>query len=137
MDTDDLAFYLLDIVSDHEEPLSIFTWDKSRRGFYLNSGTSPSFAREELIAALLELQAAGDVRFLWRRGRPVRAVNAEELEAGILEGVPLSYELTSQGGERWARLCAVDWGRWLDDLSRFVQRRRPHYRRPRMDSVLV
>ncbi|MBL8211489.1 MAG: HEAT repeat domain-containing protein, partial [Bryobacterales bacterium] len=110
------------VVSDHAEPLSIFTWDKSRRAYYLNSGTNPSFTRDELIAALLELQADGDIRFLWgrprdnwwRMGRPVRAVNAEEMEAGILNGVRLSYELTPQGGERWARICAVDWSRWLD-----------------------
>ncbi|MBL8217050.1 MAG: hypothetical protein JNK87_40395, partial [Bryobacterales bacterium] len=102
--------------------LSVFAGDKSRRGFHLNSGTNPSFTRDELIAALLELQADGDIRFLWGRpkdkpwlsGRPVRAVNAKELEAGILKGVRLSYELTLQGGERWARICAVDWSRWLD-----------------------
>jgi len=129
VDTDDLAFYLLDLVSEFAQPLSIFAWDQSRRGYYLNKQNPPS-SPQELVAALLELQASGDIRFLWRRsnskpwrtGGAVRDVGAEEVEAGILEAVPLSYEVTPQGGERWARICNVDWRSWPDYCGRPYER---------------
>ncbi|MBL8211490.1 MAG: hypothetical protein JNK87_12290 [Bryobacterales bacterium] len=72
----------------------------------------PQFTRREL-AASLELQAAGDIQFRHKRRR-LRSATADELETGILGALPLLYSVTQQGGERWARLCRVDWRQWVE-----------------------
>ena len=112
MDTDDLDFFLLDIVVQGRFPLHIFTWDRYSLSLTVNRDV-PSFTWHELIAALLELQAAGDVRLSWKQKR-LPSVTADELEAGIVGAVPLHYGLTRRGGDRWARVCGIDWRLWVE-----------------------
>ncbi|MBL8211492.1 MAG: HEAT repeat domain-containing protein [Bryobacterales bacterium] len=110
VDIDDLAFYLLEVAVEFPIPLRYFSANPGRLGGWLNHSV-PRHSRSELIASLLELQAAGYIRFLWD-GKSAEAVNAAEVEAGIVNGVPLSYELTPHGGDRWAAICGVNWRYW-------------------------
>jgi HEAT repeat protein len=111
--TDDLEFFLLDIVSTGTHGLPVF--DIDNLGECLNKHI-PQYTRPELIAALLELFQCGDLEAelkqpSGRRWKPFQP-NRDEIEAGIAGALRISYRLTPQGGERWARLVGLDWSLW-------------------------
>lgn len=120
MPTDDLDFFLLDIVSNGSHGLAVFDIDIANLGECLNCRV-PHFTRPELIAALVELHEAGDIEAILKQPRERQVVfqpNRIEIDAGIAGALRVSYRLTPQGGERWARIVGVDWGLWeLDNWS--------------------
>ena len=119
MPTDDLDFFLLNIASDAFLGLPVFDIHFAELGECLNCRIPP-FTRPELIAALVELSEAGDIEVILEQPSKRRVVfqpNATEIDAGIAGALQVSYRLTPQGGERWARIVGVDWNLWKDHWS--------------------
>ncbi|MBL8219048.1 MAG: hypothetical protein JNL62_07455, partial [Bryobacterales bacterium] len=79
----------------------------------------PEHTRPELIAALAELFARGDVvacvETTRGRRRKGLVLNADAIEAGIAGAFRASYWLTAQGGARWAEHAGIDWRLWVDE----------------------
>jgi len=114
--TDDLDFFLLDVVSTGGIGLPVF--DIPNLDECLNRDV-PEHTRTELIAALEELFERGDlearVQTKGGRQRTGLRLNADEIEAAIAGAFRASYWLTAQGGSRWAEHTGIDWQRWDDD----------------------
>jgi len=113
--TDDLEFFLLDIVSTGTHGLPVF--DIDNLGECLNRHI-PQHTRPELIAALWELFQRGDIEAELEPPNGRRSTfqpNRDEIEAGIAGAIRVSYRLTPRGGERWAQLVNIDWNLWYSD----------------------
>jgi hypothetical protein len=83
--TDDLDFFLLDIVSSGSQGLPVFDIDIAKLGECLNCRV-PHFTRPELIAALVELHSAGDLEAILEQPRERRLTfqpNGNEIDAAI------------------------------------------------------
>lgn len=117
MPTDDLDFFLLDIVSNGSHGLPVFDIDIANLGECLNCRV-PHFTRPELIAALVELHEAGDIEAILKQPRERQLTfqpNGSEIDAGISGALRMSYRLTPKGGERWRRIVGLDWNLWEHD----------------------
>lgn len=115
--TDDLDYFLLEIVSDTPRQLSDFSIDDIGLAFNLRV---PHFHRQELIHALYDLFERGDLdaklkpRSRRARPRPIH-LTADLMEAGLVGALPIVVGLTAQGGRRWAALQGIDWQCWDHD----------------------
>lgn len=114
---DDLDFFLLDAAWRCGTPVDIFFCHCP--GIHLNIHCPP-YSPEELLLALSELFARGDLiargsKYEWSRGRQLEFTpTRDEVEAALHGAIPLYYELTAQGGTLWESITQPDWSRYVD-----------------------